>query len=201
MASPVSLGTRGKNSLHVNPSGHSLQLTSPQEASNSILSPLISDSLEYAVLSERIGKPIELNVNACTDFSVELSEVFTGSKAHKQRAILLTIYRKLGAKQSFLINIEQLLAKISLDAKLNGNTMNTKNHHFENIYHKLSLREQQVLLAVSKGMTSKEIASTFFISDNTVKNHRKNIKKKLGFQVSSDYSKFLKWAKDYSSQP
>ena len=36
-------------------------------------------------------------------------------------------------------------------------------------------REKQILLLISKGFTSKTIANSLFISQETVKKHRKNI--------------------------
>ncbi len=42
-----------------------------------------------------------------------------------------------------------------------------------------SERELEVILQISEGMTSKEIASHLFISEHTVKTHRKNIFRKL----------------------
>ena len=43
----------------------------------------------------------------------------------------------------------------------------------------LSLREREVLELVAKGKSNKEIATTLAITDNTVKNHLKNILEKL----------------------
>ena len=51
--------------------------------------------------------------------------------------------------------------------------------------HKLSLREQEIVRLVVKGLTNSEIADTLFIAENTVKTHRKNILKKLGLSGSS----------------
>jgi DNA-binding NarL/FixJ family response regulator len=45
----------------------------------------------------------------------------------------------------------------------------------------LSLRETELLHLVAEGMTNKEIAEKLFLSIHTVKTHRKNIIKKLGF--------------------
>ena len=44
----------------------------------------------------------------------------------------------------------------------------------------LSARERDILTAVAKGMTNKEIADEFNISIYTVISHRRNISQKLG---------------------
>lgn len=49
----------------------------------------------------------------------------------------------------------------------------------------LSLREKEILTAVAKGMTNKEIADAFNISINTVMTHRRNISAKLGINTIS----------------
>ncbi|HJV32010.1 MAG TPA: response regulator transcription factor, partial [Bacillales bacterium] len=43
----------------------------------------------------------------------------------------------------------------------------------------LTKREKEILLQVMKGMTNREIAFALFISENTVKNHLRNIMEKL----------------------
>lgn len=44
---------------------------------------------------------------------------------------------------------------------------------------KLTRREKEILTHVMKGLTNREIAGTLFISENTVKNHLRNIMEKL----------------------
>ncbi|MDP4087282.1 MAG: response regulator transcription factor [Bacillota bacterium] len=43
----------------------------------------------------------------------------------------------------------------------------------------LTPREKEILLLISKGLTNKQIAEQLFISENTVKNHVKNLLEKL----------------------
>ena len=49
----------------------------------------------------------------------------------------------------------------------------------------LTPREKEILLLVSKGLTNKQIANQLFISENTVKNHMKNLLEKLNMRKSS----------------
>ncbi|NHC41590.1 response regulator transcription factor [Bacillus sp. MM2020_1] len=46
----------------------------------------------------------------------------------------------------------------------------------------LTTREKEILLLVSKGLTNKQIANQLFISENTVKNHMKNLLEKLNLE-------------------
>lgn len=50
---------------------------------------------------------------------------------------------------------------------------------YENYKPELSEREQEILVFVIKGMNNKEISEKAFISENTVMNHIKSIKRKL----------------------
>jgi DNA-binding NarL/FixJ family response regulator len=45
----------------------------------------------------------------------------------------------------------------------------------------LSLRETELIQLIAEGLTNKEIAEKLFLSIHTIKTHRKNIIKKLGF--------------------
>lgn len=49
----------------------------------------------------------------------------------------------------------------------------------------LSDRENEILVAIAKGMTNKEIAEKYYISIHTVISHRKNIVKKTGIKTVS----------------
>lgn len=54
----------------------------------------------------------------------------------------------------------------------------------------LSERENEILVALIKGLTNKEIADKFFISIHTVISHRKNIVRKTGIKSLSGLTVF-----------
>ena len=52
--------------------------------------------------------------------------------------------------------------------------------------HSLTKTEKNVLLYISKGMSSKQIAETLFVAKGTVDKHRKNMLKKTGAKNSAE---------------
>ncbi|MFD3293787.1 helix-turn-helix transcriptional regulator [Aquirufa sp. KTFRIE-69F] len=57
-------------------------------------------------------------------------------------------------------------------------------------------REAQVIQFSKDNFTCKEIAEHLFISENTVRKHRRNIMTKIGVSGKKDFRKFLR---DYPS--
>ncbi|MBK7409400.1 MAG: response regulator transcription factor [Saprospirales bacterium] len=55
---------------------------------------------------------------------------------------------------------------------------------------RLSRREQEILVLISKGLTSQRIGTRLFISKYTVETHRKNILRKLELNSSTELVKF-----------
>jgi DNA-binding NarL/FixJ family response regulator len=67
------------------------------------------------------------------------------------------------------------------------------NQHLNDDFRKrlgLSRREQEVLVLISKGLSSQRIGKTLYISKHTVETHRKNILRKLDFNSSTELVKF-----------
>ena len=64
-------------------------------------------------------------------------------------------------------------------------TIFEQSHNYTNDYG-LTKREKEIILLISQGKTSKEIAEKLFISDHTARQHRKNILKKLEVNSSGD---------------
>ncbi len=58
------------------------------------------------------------------------------------------------------------------------------------VKNKLTKREKEILILISKAKSSKEIAEILFISDQTVSVHRKNIMRKLNVSNTASLIKF-----------
>jgi DNA-binding NarL/FixJ family response regulator len=89
-------------------------------------------------------------------------------------------------------NNNQLKATINL-ATLNFNKIsNTIPENIENTskLELLTCREKEVLVTLSTGKLSKEIADILNISTNTVEQHKKNIRKKLSLTTVGELINF-----------
>lgn len=93
----------------------------------------------------------------------------TDSEALKQYQAVIDIYDNH-------LKIESQLRSVV-------NTISEPSENTEN--YELSEREKEILIAVAKGMTNKEIADTHNISVHTVISHRKNISRKTGIKSVS----------------
>lgn len=102
------------------------------------------------------------------------------------------------SKQELLKALEEVMcgnkviAKSIADKKTanNVNDMNTEVlNQFLKAYN-LTRREVDIISLIAQGYKNKNIAELFHISENTVKTHRKNIKRKLNFVGTADIVKF-----------
>ncbi|NEN23579.1 helix-turn-helix transcriptional regulator [Cryomorpha ignava] len=155
---------------------------------------LIDEASHLSLLKGLEHEAIELSFSSISDVSIECVKIYDDAARLMVKALLLSVSNVIGKRKFYLIGLKDLITGFSRTDEIE---LQESKDDFENLYHNLSLREQRVLHEVSKGNTSNEIASKLFISTNTVKNHRKNIKKKLDFKENQDYSRFLKWSLEY----
>ncbi|HEV7332065.1 MAG TPA: LuxR C-terminal-related transcriptional regulator [Flavisolibacter sp.] len=90
----------------------------------------------------------------------------------------ITIAIPIDAEHFFTPKIERLVQE---------NTFLRENHAE---FSSLSKREKEVLRCLAKGLNSQEIADELFISEATVKTHRRNIRTKLQADSALDLMKF-----------
>lgn len=90
----------------------------------------------------------------------------------------ITIALPIDAKHSFTPKMERLMKE------------NTFLREHQAVFALLSKREKEVLRLLALGCNSAEIAEKLFISEGTVKTHRKNIRNKLNADSSFDLVQF-----------
>ncbi|MCX7549413.1 response regulator [Xanthomarina sp. F2636L] len=142
----------------------------------------------------------DINLNSHKD-GIDIIEEF--SKIKKTPVVYLTAYSdkdiiKRAEKTmpfAFILkpyNNNQLIATINLALLNFKKDINNINKSEENTV-KLNLltsREKEILIVLSSGKLSKEIAELLNISTNTVEQHKKNIRKKLNLKTVGELINF-----------
>ncbi len=120
------------------------------------------------------------------------------------KVIILTMYNRkqfirelieIGADGCVLKNNtgKELLTAIErvLDGKSYFDHVNEFVDHARELQqYKLSEREIEIIIHITEGLTSNEIANRLFISEHTIKTHRKNIFRKLEIKDSDQLVRF-----------
>lgn len=121
------------------------------------------------------------------NIKIELVSLWSDAEAKPVKVIKLMVSREFHKKSDVHYFVLQ-----SFGQDLVMSQKNTESN-FDHLFHNLTKREQEILINVANGETSIEISEKLYISVNTVKNHRRNIKMKLNLVDTIDYSKFLRW--------
>ncbi|MEH7074004.1 response regulator transcription factor [Neobacillus drentensis] len=122
------------------------------------------------------AKVLMLTMNDSDDYLIEALK--SGAKGFLHKNLmpneLLTFIHMVNRGESVISGrmagkiIENLTRSANLSTEIPDNKAD-----------KLTRREKEILTHVMKGLTNREIAGTLFISENTVKNHLRNIMEKL----------------------
>ncbi|HOF16351.1 MAG TPA: response regulator transcription factor [Bacteroidales bacterium] len=158
---------------------------------------LLSDSIYFEVvrvldaldkLHEKIHaiKPDILVVNpSLMDYSKRYM-VKSMFREYKDTAVVafVTTYVEQAVLKQYHAVIEIDDTKQKIESKLHDALLDKNNNEPKENY-ELSDREKDVLIAVAKGKTNKEIADELCLSIHTVITHRKNINRKTGIKTIS----------------
>ena len=154
-------------------------------------------------VKEVVCEPLTIHTSAACGhrsfpkMEMELARVY---KSHGDEVEVLKLSSTQNGSQrklSLFIDIANLEIKISNPDTKPGKLLT--NSKFISAYLRLSPREKEIIRCLSRMQTSQEIGSHLFISEHTVKNHRKNIRKKINFSNRDDYSRFLNWVRGFVS--
>lgn len=142
-----------------------------------------------------INMPV-MNGITCTK---RVKELYPGTKV-----IILTMYnRKQFIQELLVVGADGCVLKSNTGIELitaiervkSGNTYFDHLNEFVDpviafSQHKLSEREIEVITFIAEGLTSKEMADRMFISEHTIKTHRKNIFRKLKVKDTNELIRF-----------
>ena len=121
---------------------------------------------------------------ASYDQRAELRRVLSGRGvpvlALQTSAMDASLVRAFDGVVSLYDSMDSILARLSSAIEQSSASLSPRNESEE-----LSARERDILTAVAKGKTNKEIADELNISIHTVITHRKNISHKLGINSIS----------------
>lgn len=111
----------------------------------------------------------------------------------------VTIRMRQGAKNGYRLYLDHIVLQENIDGKPQIVHMmiaaplglTVQKHEAELLCNRLSKQEKTVSHYIKQGKTSREISSIMDISFETVKSHRRNIKRKLGLPKSVNLLKFI----------
>ena len=136
-------------------------------------------------------------INQLTDYSNELNTTLKVLARHKQESLQDERVTLSNDLEQLIVPFLAKLKKDTRDPKYMSliNIIETNLHQLISSYgqpssfsaasKKLTPKEIQIASMIRQGMSSKEIAATMSLSGDTVSNHRKSIRKKLGLESKS----------------
>lgn len=170
-----------------------LAVHKPVENGKEVLSSLLVQPADLILMD--INMP-EMNGIDCTR---KVKELYPHIKV-----IVLTMYNRkqfirelidIGADGCVLKNNTGKELLTAIDRVLDGKSYfdhvsEFVDHAQELQQYKLSEREIEIIIHITEGLTSSEIASRLFISEHTIKTHRKNIFRKLEIKDADQLVRF-----------
>ena len=180
-----------------NPVRYNVLVITPSDIVAAGVAEILSRSREfvhYATLPD-VGYYSESKFSSCDvvlvdpsvasyDQRAELRRVLSGRGvpvlALQTSAMDASLVRAFDGVVSLYDSMDSILARLSSAIEQSSASLSPRNESEE-----LSARERDILTAVAKGKTNKEIADELNISIHTVITHRKNISHKLGINSIS----------------
>ncbi len=104
---------------------------------------------------------------------------------------------KLLGIEGYILKDEDELLLPAIECILSGKVFYSPrveafDREFDHVMDSLTPREKDVIAYIAKGLSNKDISETLFVSIETVKTHKKNIKLKLGSDSTRDMINFAK---------
>lgn len=141
--------------------------------------PKISGMLERNNIGEMISFFQQVRSSENADYKLWLSSTKVCLYSEDGKPLLtITVSIPVDSEHNLSAKVDRLMEE------------NTFLHRNNNSFASLTSREKEILCLMAQDKTSSEIAAKLFISEDTVKTHRRNIKKKINAENQYDIIKF-----------
>ena len=99
--------------------------------------------------------------------------------------------------EGYLLKDEDEQLNTAIETIINGGKFYSKTvidfcRHTQNTLNTLSTREEEIIKLIAKGFTNNEIAEKLFLSAETIKTHKKNIRLKLNVNNNQEIIEYAK---------
>jgi len=113
---------------------------------------------------------------------------------HKSAPDIKILFEGVDKEGNSIIKVKRPSSDITQTLLSFGHLIEENNFLKSNIsnFSKLTKREKEIMVIISKGLRQQEVADKLFISIETLRTHWKNIKKKLDIKSLADVIKYVK---------
>ncbi|WP_137169944.1 helix-turn-helix transcriptional regulator [Marinomonas sp. FW-1] len=149
------------------------------------------DSIYYDTFYQQLGWCNETNIVIGTNSDKKICIVYsTKDNDSSVQALNRELFPCLNSIKAAILTHERVGSQLQLNQVIEHEPLDTRRSIFED--HHLTKREKEIVELILTGLSSASIAEKCFVSEGTVKNHRKNIYRKLKIKSQAElFRKFI----------
>lgn len=155
---------------------------------DSVVNDDFCDSIYYDTFYQRLGLSNETNIVIGTNDDTKICIVYTTKDNYPTQQVTnneLTTY--LDSIKSAILTHERIGSLIQKNQPMGYAGLNYSNNRLSRFdASNLTKREKEIVTLILDGLSSAAIAKKCFVSEGTVKNHRKNIYRKLAIKSQAE---------------
>ena len=149
------------------------------------------NSAYYDTFYQRLDWCNETNIVVGTSDDTKICIVYsTKDNGASIQAVNRELIPCINAIKAAILTHERVGNALQANQAINLENINNRSHLFK--YHQLTKREKEIVELILTGLSSAAIAEKCFVSEGTIKNHRKNIYRKLNIKSQAElFRKFI----------
>lgn len=149
------------------------------------------DSIYYDTFYQRLGWCNETNIVIGTNDDTKICIVYsTKDNGSSIQAVNRELIPCINSIKAAILTHERVGRQLQQNQAIEHENLDARRSMFE--YHNLTKREKEIVELILTGLSSASIADKCFVSEGTVKNHRKNIYRKLKIKSQAElFRKFI----------